>query len=313
MNETKKRYRCKNCKKIFSCYPCHNRKYCSASCYHEATKKKNRSKICCQCGDEFIPRTRGESTARYCSLKCAGAAKKAKRTRLICDHCGKEFSLAPSDAAKRKHCSQACYTNAQKEKGWKICERCGKEFKPTGGIIQKFCSRSCAHPRKKKINLTCQTCGQQYIPKHGRDKTSKFCSRECHTRVQKKDGSRQYFCEICGKKFQRHAYRKARFCGWECAAIGRRGAKSPCWKGGSYRWYGDNWGGQRLKALKRDHRRCQMCGKKGFLHVHHLMPFRLFRGDWKKANVLKNLISLCPKCHGEVEKSASHTVIVKGA
>ena len=34
------------------------------------------------------------------------------------------------------------------------------------------------------------------------------------------------------------------------------------------------------------------------LSVHHIIPFKQFNGDWKKANQLSNLISLCEfPCH----------------
>jgi len=67
--------------------------------------------------------------------------------------------------------------------------------------------------------------------------------------------------------------------------------------------YGPNWPVQREQALVRDRRRCQMCGAGadgGALHVHHKTPFRAFAG-YREANVLSNLVTLCPRCHRRAE------------
>ncbi|MEK7786468.1 MAG: HNH endonuclease, partial [Chloroflexota bacterium] len=69
---------------------------------------------------------------------------------------------------------------------------------------------------------------------------------------------------------------------------------------------------QRDAARVRDNFRCQQCNaaeqRGGHQHhVHHLRPFREFgyaRGEnenYKLANELDNLITLCPSCHHKVE------------
>jgi DEAD/DEAH box helicase domain-containing protein len=72
--------------------------------------------------------------------------------------------------------------------------------------------------------------------------------------------------------------------------------------------YGPNWGEQRQKALRRDEHRCRRCGAEGgILHVHHIRPFREFgyvpgRNDnYRVANEIENLITLCPGCHRQAE------------
>lgn len=68
-------------------------------------------------------------------------------------------------------------------------------------------------------------------------------------------------------------------------------------------YYGPNWYSQRKKARKRDNYRCQDCGIKEVnygqeLSIHHIKSFKSFNGDWKSANQLTNLISLCEyPCH----------------
>lgn len=77
--------------------------------------------------------------------------------------------------------------------------------------------------------------------------------------------------------------------------------------GGHY--YGPEWYQIRPKIRKLDRHQCQRCGMDSEehqdkyntkLHVHHIRPFRLF-DDHKKANRRKNLVTLCYKCHRQLE------------
>ena len=81
--------------------------------------------------------------------------------------------------------------------------------------------------------------------------------------------------------------------------------------------YGANWPTQRDAARARDGYRCQGCGTAeapGRQHdVHHRIPFRAFLADptlrgglaqqfaWQAANMLGNLVTLCPACHHRAE------------
>ena len=77
--------------------------------------------------------------------------------------------------------------------------------------------------------------------------------------------------------------------------------------------YGPNWADQRKAARARDSYRCRHCGapeREGRQHhVHHLTPFSSFAGEAKGngraklANVLENLITLCPSCHRRAEQA----------
>lgn len=69
---------------------------------------------------------------------------------------------------------------------------------------------------------------------------------------------------------------------------------------------GEEWRLIRREVLKRDDYNCQKCGVshsevETWLTVHHIVPFRKFE-DEEEANKADNLITLCPKCHGEVEQ-----------
>jgi DEAD/DEAH box helicase domain-containing protein len=98
--------------------------------------------------------------------------------------------------------------------------------------------------------------------------------------------------------------------------------------------YGPNWLEQRRLALARDNHRCQTCGAaaekttavktspegiadkalpdftksgRAGLHVHHIRPFREYNyvpgqnENYRQANRLENLVTLCPSCHRRAE------------
>ena len=74
--------------------------------------------------------------------------------------------------------------------------------------------------------------------------------------------------------------------------------------------YGPNWNAQRKLALERDGYRCRTCGASGdeiLLHIHHIRPFREYsyvpgaNENYKIANQLDNLVTLCPTCHRRAE------------
>jgi 5-methylcytosine-specific restriction endonuclease McrA len=85
---------------------------------------------------------------------------------------------------------------------------------------------------------------------------------------------------------------------------------NPMWNGGEVptSWYGKNWRRQRARAKQRDKHTCQQCGitEKDYgrtLEVHHIKPFACFSNQ-KQANYLKNLVTLCHRCHSIAEQKA---------
>jgi hypothetical protein len=75
------------------------------------------------------------------------------------------------------------------------------------------------------------------------------------------------------------------------------------------RLYEGNWLTQRAKALERDDWQCRVCGMSDDAHrdvhgrgleVHHRKKARTF-DDLDEANRLANLVTLCRRCHREVE------------
>jgi DEAD/DEAH box helicase domain-containing protein len=85
---------------------------------------------------------------------------------------------------------------------------------------------------------------------------------------------------------------------------------SGLWKNDPNR-YGPNWEIQRDRARARDRYTCQVCGLKETNRshdVHHITPFKAFIDidgipNYKQANRLDNLSTLCPKCHRRAESA----------
>jgi hypothetical protein len=59
----------------------------------------------------------------------------------------------------------------------------------------------------------------------------------------------------------------------------------------------EEWQQKRSQRLKIDGYKCQRCGKPYDLQIHHLTYDRVYDED-----VYNDLITLCDKCHGEVER-----------
>lgn len=73
-----------------------------------------------------------------------------------------------------------------------------------------------------------------------------------------------------------------------------RGEKHYNWKGGLSLQYGPSWRECRLKALE-GLDSCEVCGNKGYLAVHHVLPYRV-------SMLNDGLIVLCRKCHSIWER-----------
>lgn len=168
-----------------------------------------------------------------------------------------------------------------------VCQNCGDQFVTYIYRKPKFCSQQCANEvlacrpkprlRKPEIHITkpCAYCGHDYhtTTHQERLRGSKYCSQQCK---------------------------------WDAMSEIRQGKNNPNYSGGHTREYGPNWPRQRRKAVRRDSHQCRVCGYHSggniILDVHHLKPIKSFNGDYRKANALNNLITLCRTCHPKVEK-----------
>lgn len=160
------------------------------------------------------------------------------------------------------------------------CDQCGNSYKTKPYLLKKpghhFCSAACygefQRGRQKsrwadRIAIDCRHCGKSVVA-YAWQTTKQFCSVKCRNESQ--------LVRLCG-------------------------SRNPAWRGGHSCYRGPNWRRQRMAALDRDNWKCLRCGSEKQLNVHHARPFRLF-GDYRKANSLGNLRTLCSTCHGVEEQ-----------
>jgi len=192
---------------------------------------------------------------------------------------------------------------------------------------------------ERAFYTTCEVCGKQILvrPSQVARGWGRFCSVACHGiahgkaqcgtnnpmsgRTGDKNPNWQggislpvtRICEVCGKEFEATPYQVeqgwGRFCSTDCQSVWLSerlsGPNNTRWKGGSDSYRGPNWRGQAKKTRKRDGYICQRCGLSQKeagrkLDVHHITPFREFE-DYRAANCLENLITLCQHCHQVTE------------
>ena len=155
------------------------------------------------------------------------------------------------------------------------------------------------------VIATCQTCRKAFRVsasrfKHGRGKS---CSPACQYEAKRRRPHLRVTltCVGCGAEFTRwpsHAASvsgKGKFCSRACRDKNRTAALHPQFLGGPSALRGANWQAQRRRARRRDERTCRHCREQG-TDVHHIRPFRLFV-DYREANRLANLVTLCRPCH----------------
>lgn len=258
---------CPQCKKEFSYYPSMKKTYCSRKCQSDAARVITN---CPECGKRFWyhqswPR-------KYCSRKCS--AKKNAISNLgkyagnesvlvKCENCGKSFKklFNQAEKTKRHFCGFTCY---------------GKYLAKTMKGIPRPGVRGEKPHLQKRVEITCNQCGKVFKTKESHKDRRRFCSKKCQAKWQSESG----------KVSQENNFN---------------------WKGGYEPYYGPNWNQQRRNARARDKYTCQRCGVTEIqlgrqLDVHHKKRFKVFGvKNYKKANSIDNLISLCDSCHKHVE------------
>lgn len=235
------------------------------------------TKKCIYCGKKFTRPKWKAKYQKYCSQECHYADHRAT---LICKECGKTFTVMKNQADGRQFCSPECRITAltiPSKRAICVCKWCGKKFEGWTYRKRRFCSRICAAKYAGAI----------------------IFKSDIHVIVE---------CECCSKIFEtqiRPSRNPQKYCSKKCMGIMRMGATNPNWKGGPVSNYGSNWSRQSRLAKSRDKYICQICGYKAGddlpLDVHHIISLRKFKGNWRTANKLSNLISLCRICHVKVE------------
>jgi len=328
---------CDRCGKEFYKYPSRvsKKNYCSRECYNKSRIGDNNPNwkgglvtlYCENCGKPFKVKPYLVGKRKCCSRECQAELNKSKfagennpnykgKIAKVCPQCGKTFYVFPSRYSgkkEKKYCSKECMIESHYTV--RRCRQCGREFRVRKGDKSKYCSKECRiKSRIKTVTKLCEWCGKPMVVKPSVAKRQRFCSVECKHKwfasgvvrgsnnPRWNGGKVTLYCEYCGKPYQvpRHRASDSHFCSYKCKYAGRSGKNSPNWKGGRPKYRGANWQEQREKALARDDYICQLCGSKEYLVVHHIVPFHSF-DDYREANRLDNLITLCQVCHGKVE------------
>jgi len=202
------------------------------------------------------------------------------------------------------------------------CPVCDKEITYHKSWPVTTCSLACRkalYYPDKRTTTTCPTCGKvfEYLKTWPR----KYCSRLCAAKATVDNIDKWQpslytaTCEQCGKDFETTPKRtRGRFCSRRCHGDWLKehaptGEDHPSWKGGTIPYYGKDWRQQRRAARRRDNYTCQRCGitedqLRRRLDVHHIRRFGDF-SDYREANKVSNLISLCPVCHKTVEHATN--------
>lgn len=243
-----------------------------------------------------------------------------------CPSCGRVFE---TDHGMKVHHAQTHDESLAKKE--RACENCGNAFEEFQSRIDRgkgrYCSVECRHD-DDRVEVTCYHCGDTVKkPEHrvGRYE-NEYCSKECHRDYRRTggpaapgwEGGKEVTkeCANCGVDVTRtqSQFEDRVFCSSECFGEAIAGKDHPFWSGGVASWYGETWKKQREKALERDGYVCQSCGiseneyrsKVGRgLDVHHIIPLGAFESgssiDYKAANRVSNLVSLCLPCHSKWE------------
>ncbi len=168
---------------------------------------------------------------------------------------------------------------------------------------------------RTRVSLACQYCGKLFEinPSKIAWNRGMYCSPVCQyaaIRARPKKSKILYTCIGCGIEFSDYASwlvnRKGagKYCSRVCRDRYWRGPLASNWQGADRsHHHGPNWYSARRRALERDNRTCQKCNATDHLHVHHVIPGRLFAST-ENANALDNLITLCEHCHRREEALA---------
>lgn len=301
-------------------------KYCSKECMlthkHEETETTDMECQYCHKAFPVLNSTLKNWKVKYCSDECRylGRTEERRARTKDCLHCHKPFIPRLSDLRKGggKYCSKQCHFDAHAPVTC-TCLVCEKAFEVSPSIYNergaKYCSTECAYiGNTKLVERECEFCHQPFMarPRRLAMGMDRFCSKKCVASHSHVTGSVMVQCHHCHKSFITKKSLVARgskkYCSRACqnAAPHISGSSHKLWNGGRIGSYGPDWYRQRKAAYERDKGICQCChrskrwNERGF-HVHHIIKRRSFGTDYKSANALSNLITLCPKCHRRVE------------
>jgi endogenous inhibitor of DNA gyrase (YacG/DUF329 family) len=125
------------------------------------------------------------------------------------------------------------------------------------------------------------------------EKLTTYISTECFTcgidlTVTKTEYSDRVFCsDECISNFQSNRM---------------SGSSNPRYVDGnsSGKVYNSTWRNIRDKVIDRDGGRCIVCNSNTNLHVHHIIPVRIFDRE-NDAHYMQNAVTVCASCHRDIE------------
>lgn len=217
------------------------------------------------------------------------------------------------------------------------CPVCAKQ------LVRKqrqFCSLGCRNTflgARKRVEKRCVICGAPFTVARSNARRYSACSAGCMARRKQLTNRKRHATSL---QPQSQAKRRATFiarriateCGCGCGTpllvplnrmAGQRNGRvflnrahyeawfrgehvTHLWKGGDFPdYYGPTWPIQRRRALQRD-LVCQECASSDDLVVHHIKHFR-HCADYREANRLTNLVTLCRRCHVRVHLTGKAT------
>ena len=236
-----------------------------------------------------------------------------------CTNCGKKSEKTPSNMNEsgNNFCSVQCFNNWDNPDLYETltCAGCGEEFDRLSSQIKtrenSYCSEDC-RAENKSITIVCQTCGDAFERPESQSTDAKYCSKKCMGKGLRKKVKES--CTNCGEQVTRQPSdvkgKENIFCSNECRLSWVKDTATYDWK--NTRNYGPNWKEKREAVRDRDSHTCQECGiaqdELGYtLRVHHIKHFDTF-DNYKEANRLENLVTLCEKCHKQVESNEQYAI-----
>ncbi len=269
-------------------------KYCSHSCAskHRYVDTKYLLLTCVfsECNSQIrIRESQVSASGKWCcSQKCSGKHKSeiAEYVKLTCSFCGKRFEKLKSQARSKKYgyyCSRKCQY-AHKDMHIKKAVRLRKQ-------VEVICAvPGCETTFDMKFYRT-ERSRRLYCQKHVRVRIHDKESREKLRQVAIARDAVSHLKKVWADPEFRKAFGES-----------RRGAKHPCWNGGSSH---KDYDPEFMRTIRystkcRDSYRCQLCHvrkKRSELHSHHI--------DHDKDNSdPMNIVTLCRSCHGRVHRKA---------
>jgi len=205
------------------------------------------------------------------------------------------------------------------------CPTCSDGFASVGGMKSHHAQ---AHGESiAGVSVKCDWCGKEKQTTHSNRNDHFFCDGQCYGSWLSENRSGKnappYIevnaeCFTCGASLERQPseveWGERQFCrDKDCEKVWRQsyyaGPGNPNWEGGLLH-YGEGWTEKKKEDVReRDGYECQNCGFSQMahitsrgqkLHVHHIVPARMFEDD-KKRNAKSNLTTLCRPCHKSAE------------